>query len=217
MAARSPAPSAEDSKLGKDLKMKYAILGSGAIGSALARRFVASGIEVSLANTKGPESLAGLAGELGPQVKPVTATQALRAEMVILAIPFDAVPDAVKGVEWGGRIVVDATNAIDFPAFTPRNLQGRLSTQVVADAVPGARVVKAFNTLFAAILGADPKVIGGRRVLFVSSDEASARTAVVDLVGRLGFAAVDLGGIAEGGRAQQFGGSVAGKEFIQLG
>jgi predicted dinucleotide-binding enzyme len=197
--------------------MKYAILGSGAIGTALARRFAAKGIDVALANTKGPESLAGLVGELGSTVKPVTAAAALRADMVILAIPFDAVPDAVKGVDWGSRIVVDATNAIDFPAFTPRDLKGRMSTQVVADAVSGARVVKAFNTLFAALLGVDPAVPGGRRVLFVSSDDASARTAVVDLVERLGFAAVDLGGIAEGGRAQQFGGGVAGKEFVQLG
>jgi len=87
----------------------------------------------------------------------------------------------------------------------------------VADAVPGARVVKAFNTLFAVLLGADPAVPGGRRVLFVSGDDASARTAVVDLIERLGFAAVDLGGLAEGGRAQQFGGGASGKEFVQIG
>jgi len=197
--------------------MTRAILGSGAIGTALARRFVAKGIEVSIANSKGPETLTGLVGELGSLAKPVTAAEALLADAVILAIPFDAVPDAVKGVEWGGRIVVDATNAIDFAAFTPRDLKGRLSTQIVADTVRGARVVKAFNTLAAAVLGADPAVPGGRRVLFVSGDDASARTAVVDLIERLGFAAVDLGGIAEGGRAQQFGGGVAGKEFVQVG
>ncbi|HZF30890.1 MAG TPA: NAD(P)-binding domain-containing protein [Gammaproteobacteria bacterium] len=197
--------------------MNYAILGSGAIGTALARRFVANGIEVSLANTRGPDTLAGLVGELGSLIKPLTAAKALRAGMVILAIPFDAVLDAVKGVEWDSRIVVDATNAIDFPAFSPRDLGGRLSTEIVADAVPGARVVKAFNTLRAAILGADPAALGGRRVLFVSSDDRSARLAVVDLAERLGFAAVDLGRIAEGGRAQQFGGGLSGKELVQLG
>ena len=134
-----------------------------------------------------------------------------------MAIPFDAVPAATKGVHWGGRIVVDATNAIDLPAFTPSNLNGRLSTEVVAAAVSGARVVKAFNTLPAAILGADPAALGGRRVLFISGDDASARAAVVDLVERLGFAAIDLGGIAEGGRVQQFGGGIVGKDLIQLG
>ena len=125
--------------------MTYAILGSGAIGTALARRFAAKGIEVSLANTKGPASLTDLVGELGSLVKPVTSAEALLADVVILAIPFDAVPEAVKGVEWGGRIVVDATNAIDFPAFTPRDLKGRLSTQIVAETVSGARVVKSLQ------------------------------------------------------------------------
>ena len=197
--------------------MTYAILGSGAIGSALARRFVASGIEFSIANTKGPESLSGLSGELGPLAKPVTSAQALLADVVILAIPFDAVPKAVAGVAWGNRIVVDATNAIDFPAFTPRDLKGRPSTHVVADAVPNARVVKAFNTLFAPMLGADPAVNGGRRVLFVSGDVASARAPIVDLIERLGFAPVDLGGISAGGLAQQFGGGAAAKDFVQLG
>jgi predicted dinucleotide-binding enzyme len=197
--------------------MTYAILGSGAIGTALARRFVAKGIDVSLANARGPRSLAGLVGELGSKVKPVSAAEALRADIVILAIPFDAVPNATKDADWSGRIVVDATNAIDLPTFAPRDLKGLLSTQVIAGAVPGARVVKAFNTLPAAILGADPAALGGRRVLFVSSDDASARATLVDLVERLGFAAVDLGRIAEGGRAQQFGGGVAGKDFIQLG
>jgi predicted dinucleotide-binding enzyme len=196
--------------------MTYAILGSGAIGTALARRFAAAGIGVSLANTKGPDSLATLTAELGSAINAVTAAEALRADIVMLAIPFDAVPDAVKGVKWHSRIVVDATNAIDLPAFTPRDLRGRLSTQVVADAVPGARVVKAFNTLLAARLGEDPAAPGGRRVLFVSGDDIPARAAVVDLIERLGFAAIDLGGIAEGGRAQQFGGGVAGKELVQL-
>lgn len=197
--------------------MKYAILGSGAIGSALARRFAASGVEVAIANSKGPETLADLASKLGSELKPVIAAEALQADVVILAIPFDAVPNAVKGVKWAGRIVVDATNAIDFPNFVPRDLKGRLSTHIVADAVPGARVVKAFNTLLAATLGADPAAYGGRRALFVSSDDSTARGAIIDLVERLGFAAVDLGAIAEGGRAQQFGGGVSSKEFVQLG
>ena len=148
--------------------MNCAILGSGAIGTALARRFVAKSIDITIANTKGPQSLAGLVSELGPIVRPVTVSEALQADVVILAIPFDAVRDAVKDVEWERRIVVDATNAIDFAAFSPRDLKGRLSTQIVADAVPGARVVKAFNTLAATILGADPVAHGGRRVLFGS-------------------------------------------------
>lgn len=196
--------------------MKFAILGAGAIGTALARRFVASGIAVSIASTRDPANLSAQMESLGSLVTPVTSAQALLADVVILAIPFDAVSAAVKGVAWGNRIVVDATNAIDMPGFTPRNLDGRPSSHVVAEAVPGARLVKAFNTLFAVLLEAEPKTLGGRRVLFVSGDDASARATVSELVESLGFAAVDLGSIAEGGRAQQFGGGLAAKEFIRI-
>ncbi len=93
MALPWPPLNVDDNMKGQN--MEYAIMGSGAIGSALARRFVAGKIEVAVANSKGPESLATLVHELGPLVKPVTTAEALRAEVVILAIPFDAVPDAV--------------------------------------------------------------------------------------------------------------------------
>src|SRR5258708_3024972 len=183
----------------------------------IARRFAAGKIEVAVASSRGPESLATLVDELGPLVKPVTTAEALRAEVVILAIPFDAVPDAVNGVGWRGRIVVDATNAVDFPAFKPRDLNGRLSTHIVAAAVPGAGVVKAFNTLPAASLAADPSVPGGRRALFVSGDDAPARGVIVALIERLGFAPLHLCAIAQGGPAHQFAGGVAPKKFILLG
>src|SRR5260370_35340756 len=135
----------------------------------------------------------------------------------MLAIRLDAVPDAVNGVEWRGRIVVDATNAVDLPAFKPRDVNGRLSTHIVAAAVPGAGVVKAFNTLPAASLAADPSVPGGRRALFVSGDDAPARGVIVALIERLGCAAADLGAIAEGGLGGRSGGGVAAKEVVQLG
>ncbi|MHA7066253.1 NADPH-dependent F420 reductase [Azospirillum argentinense] len=130
-------------------------------------------------------------------------------------MPFGAVPDAVRGAaDWTGRIVVDATNAIDFPAFTPKDLGGRLSSEVVADAVPGARVVKAFNTLPAAVLAKDPND-GGRRVLFLSGNDAAAKAAVAGLICRLGFAPIDLGPLAAGGRLQQFGNAVMVHSLIK--
>ena len=121
--------------------MKYSILGSGAIGTALARRFAARRIDVSRANAGGPDSLAALIGEVGSKVLPVSAAEALQAEIVILVIPFDAVADATKGVDWDGRNVVDATNAIDLPSFAPRDLSlasGNLRSTLAA---PG-RMVK---------------------------------------------------------------------------
>lgn len=109
-----------------------------------------------------------MAGKLGNNIKPTSIKDAAKADVIILAVPFGSVSEAVSGIsDWTGRVVIDATNAIDFPAFTPKDLRGRLSTEIVAEAVPGAHVVKAFNTLPAAVLATDPVKDGGNRVVFV--------------------------------------------------
>jgi predicted dinucleotide-binding enzyme len=198
--------------------MTYAIIGSGAIGSALARQFARSNIDVLIANSRGPDSLAGLVAELGSHVTPRSLPEALKADTVILAVPFTAVADAVQGsAQWTGRIVVDATNAIDFPAFTPKDLGGRPSTDIVAEMVPGARVVKAFNTLPAAVLASDPAQDGGRRVLFVSGNDAGANADIAGLIERLGFAPITLGKLNQGGLLQQFGASLAAQNLMKHG
>lgn len=189
--------------------MTYAIIGSGAIGGALATQFARHNIDVLVANSRGAASLADLASTLGPSIRPVSVQQALSADVVILAVPYRAIADVVgPAAGWDGRIVVDATNAIDFPAFTPSDLGGRLSSDIVADLLPGARVVKAFNTLPAAVLAAEPQQDGGRRVVFLSGDHPAANAEVGALIERLGFAAIDLGKVSEGGRLQQFGGAL---------
>src|SRR5713226_2854080 len=105
--------------------MTYSIIGSGAIGSALAGHFASKGIAVSLANNRGPSSLKDIVRKLGSKVKAVTVKEAASADIVILAVPFPAVPDAVSSIsDWRGRIVVDATNAVDLPSFTPTDLGG---------------------------------------------------------------------------------------------
>lgn len=187
--------------------MTYAILGSGAIGQAIAGQFARKGIPVMLANSRGATSLVEQARALGPEVEAVSAAQALAADVLILAVPFVAIPAAVHHAgAWSGRIVVDASNAIDFPAFTPSDLGGRPSSEVVADLLPGARLVKAFNTLPAALLAADPVEPLGRRVLFVSGNHPDANGDVARLIERLGYAVIDLGKLGEGGLLQQFGG-----------
>ncbi len=185
----------------------FSIVGSGAIGGAIVPHFARSGIEALVANQRGKASLKELEKRHAPVVRAVDAAEALLADIVILALPFDAIREATKDVgDWKGRIAVDATNAIDLPAFTPRDLGGRPSSHVLQDSLPGARVVKAFNTLPAEVLASDPSKEGGRRVLFVSGDFDEANRDVATLIERLGFFPVTLGKIAGGGLLQQFGG-----------
>jgi hypothetical protein len=196
--------------------MTYAISGSGAIGTALATQFARNNVDVLVANSRGPASVSDLAGNLGDNIKPVSVEAAAKADVVILAVPFGSVPDAVGGVSnWAGRVVVDATNAIDFPAFTPKDLGGRLSTEIVAEAVPGARVVKAFNTLPAAVLAADPVKDGGHRVVFLSGNDADANKLVADLASSLGLSAINLGSLAQG-QIAQFGGPLMVHNLIKV-
>ncbi|WP_267902272.1 NADPH-dependent F420 reductase [Sinorhizobium meliloti] len=184
----------------------YAIIGAGAIGSALAERFTAAQIPAIIANSRGPASLSSVTDRFGASVKAVELKDALQADVVILAVPYDSIADIVTQVsDWGGRIVVDASNAIDFPAFKPRDLGGRLSTEIVSELVPGAKVVKAFNTLPAAVLAADPDKGTGSRVLFLSGNHSDANRQVAELISSLGFAPVDLGTLAASGPIQQFG------------
>lgn len=186
--------------------MTHAIIGSGAIGTALATHFVRNNMDILIANSRGPASLADLVGRLGRNIRAASVREATSADVVILAIPFGSVPAVLlDAAPWHGRTVIDATNAIDFPAFTPKDLGGRLSTEVVSDLVPGARVVKAFNTIPAAVLASDPEKNGGNRVVFLSGDDAAANADVAGLISRLGFAAVDLGKLSDG-RLAQFGG-----------
>ena len=121
------------------------------------------------------------------------------------------VPQAVEGLDWEGRIVIDPTNDFD-----PSDLDGRTSSEVVADLVAPARLVKAANTLGAAVLGSDPRDAGGQRVIFLSGDDAEARSEVAALFEDAGFFVVDLGGLREGGKMQQVGGPLASHNLIRL-
>jgi len=198
--------------------MTYAIIGSGAIGTALARQFARKNIPVRVANSRGPASIAPLSAELGSAIEPATLEEALTADMVILAVPFAAVGETVAAAgDWQGRVVIDATNAIDFTDFSPAKLGGALSSDIVASQLPGARLVKAFNTLPAAVLAAEPDSDGGRRTIFVSSNDAEATAAAAELIDALGFAPLTLGRIDEGGRLQQFGGALMVHSLIKQG
>jgi predicted dinucleotide-binding enzyme len=121
------------------------------------------------------------------------------------------VPAAVHGIDWDHRIVVDATN--DWAAD---DLDGRTSSEIVSGLVAGARVVKAANTLGAEVLASDPHQAGGQRVIFISGDDAEAKSVVAALFQDAGFAAVDLGDLATGGAMQQIHHPLAGANLIRL-
>jgi 8-hydroxy-5-deazaflavin:NADPH oxidoreductase len=182
---------------------RYAIVGSGNIGAALARLFARAGIEVSIANTRGPESLRRLTETLGSGVHAVALEDALESDVILMAIPFPAVGQFGKSLpDWTGKTIVDTTNA----HYTPNAaeiLQGRLSSQYAAEQLPGAAIVKAFNQLPANVLAAELDPDLGRRVIFIATDTPGAGDRISDLVGDLGLAAVQLGRIDEGGRLIQ--------------
>ena len=184
--------------------MTYAIIGFGAVGQALAQTFARKGVAVMVASRRPPEALAPRAREVGPTVVPASLQDALAADIVLLAVPFPEHREVAKArPSWQGKIVVDVTNAFGVPVA---ELDGLSSSAVVARGLPGARLVKGFNHLAAKTLGADPNVKGGRRVVFLSSDDEGAVPPVKALAEELGFAPVWLGKLAEGGALVQASG-----------
>lgn len=197
--------------------MTISIIGTGAIGSAIARLLVNAGLPVSIANSRGPQSLTELANELGPLARPVTAQEASRADLVFLAVNWSKLPEAVRDLgPWDGRIVVDTNNPIEAPLFQPVDLHGVPSSQVVAQMLPGAHVVKAFNHLLAALLS-DPAAEGGKRVLFYSGEHAASKERVAALIADLGFYGIDLGGVQQGLLAQFPGGPLPALNLVKHG
>jgi 8-hydroxy-5-deazaflavin:NADPH oxidoreductase len=199
--------------------MTIGIIGSGAIGTAFARTLSRAGVEATISNSRGPESLKDLVRELGPSIKAGTREDAARADIVFVAVNWTTLRAAMTDLpDWKGRIVIDANNPIEAPLFKPADLGGRASSAVFSDLAPGARVVKAFNHLRAELLASDPRSDGGRRVLFYSGDDTAAKGEIAALIERLGFAGIDLGSLAVGGKLAQFpGGPLPNQNLIKIG
>ena len=192
-------------------RSRVGIIGAGRIGQAMARTALRAGRSVAIANSRGPESLTSMVSALGDGVWATTVQQAAAARIVVIAVPWPRVQQALEGLEWSGQIVIDATND-----FEPSDLNGSTSSEVVADLVRGARVVKAANTLAAAVLGSDPQEAGGRRVIFLSGDDVDAKAEVISLFEDAGFFTIDLGALITGGAMQQLGAPLAGVNLVRL-
>jgi len=199
--------------------MTIGIIGSGAIGTAFARTLARAGLEATISNSRGADSLEGLVREIGPSIKAGSREEAARADIVFVAVNWTKLPAAGAGLpDWKGRIVIDANNPIEAPLFKPADLGGRVSSEVFADLVPGARVVKAFNHLRAELLATDPRSDGGRRVLFYSGDDITAKAEVASLIEQIGFVGIDLGSLAVGGKLAQFpGGPLPNLNLVKIG
>ena len=181
--------------------MSYAIVGFGAVGQALARAFARKNIDVTVASRRPPEVLAPQARAIGPTVVAKSLRNAVEADTIILAVPFGEHSEVAKALpSWEGKTVIDATNAFGVPV---EDLDGLPSSAIIAKAFPGAKFVKGFNHLPAGVLAEDPAITGGRRVVFLSSDDESATATVAALAVQLGYAPVSLGKIAEGGQLVQ--------------
>ena len=200
--------------------VEIGILGAGNIGQAFARHLVKAGHLVQLANRHGPASLKGLVGELGSNARAATPLELATLKIVLVAIPWTELSEAMSELSpWDGRIVIDANNHIlgfDGKQFQLADLHGKTSSELFSEMVPGARVVKALNTLSAEVLSQEPRVGKGRRVVFVSGDETASKKTVSDLLENVGFSPVDLGTLAVGGRLQQAGAPLSGLNLVSI-
>ena len=214
--------------------MSIGIIGAGALGSNVARLLAKSGVSATIANSRGPESLAGLVRELGPSIKAGTAREAASADIVLVAVRWVDLEKALGGLPaWTGRVVIDGTNPVDFlvpGSPDTRDLNNPLaaygikaidlgdkhSSEVFRGFVPGARVVKAFNHLDVKVLP-EPAISDGQRVLFYSGDDAEAKAEVRQIIERTGYFPVDLGGLNMGGPLAGLPfGSLAAINFVKV-
>jgi predicted dinucleotide-binding enzyme len=201
------------------MKKSFGIIGAGNIGQTVAHHLINAGHPVILSNSRGSESLDQVVRSLGTGASAGSLKDAVKADIIVLALPWTEVPTLTGLTDWANRIVIDATNHfISYsPDFKVADLGGRSSSEVVAEQLPGAHIVKAFNTLYFKILGANPQEAGGRRVLFISGDDATSKTEVAEIIESLGFAVIDLGNLADGSKLQQAKGALATLNLIKLG
>jgi 8-hydroxy-5-deazaflavin:NADPH oxidoreductase len=196
------------------------IIGAGAIAQAVARHALNVGHKVTLSNSRGPETLEALVHELGPGASAGSVAEAAQADAVLLAVPWPHIPQALSDLPpWGGRILIDATNHFltGPPEMKVADLGEQTGSEFVAGLAPGAHVVKAFNTLYAQQIAADPRQDAGRRVLFLAGDDAAATAAFVEWADGLGFAPVNVGDLRTGGRLMQLGGSLSALPLLKQG
>ncbi|GHH42897.1 NADP oxidoreductase [Lentzea cavernae] len=196
--------------------MNFGTIGAGTVAQAIAAHLVAAGHEVTLSNSRGPDTLLDVVARLGPLARAGTVEEAAAADVVFLAVTWPQVGDALSGLSsWDGRILVDTTNS-GFAPPAVEDLGVETSSEFVAQRAPGARVVKAFNTLYAQYIAADPRHAEGRQLLFHAGDDDAAKADFRAVFDDIGFAPVDAGSLREGGRLMQLGAVLSALHAVKL-
>jgi len=195
---------------------KVGIIGAGALGKAIAIHLSRCCIRCLICNSREPTTLEAVVRAIGPNVQASTFEEAVAPEIVVIAVPWRQVPEILEHMpNWEGRIIIDATHPPLSTNARDGEPGGAAASERIARLAPGAHVVMAFNTLPAEVLAQAPQDAGGRRVLFYSGDHARAKRKVAALIARLGFSAIDLGSLADGGRLQQSPGALAMLNLVQ--
>jgi len=188
--------------------MKIGIIGAGNIGGNAAKLFAKAGHEIAIANSRSPETLADLIEEIGGNAKAVTAEDAANfGEIVFVSIPLGKI-SKLPTDGFDGKIVIDSNNY--YPdrdgQIAELDSDEKTSSELLAEHLKGAKIVKAFNTIWFEHLktqGNTELPIEQRRVIFVAGDDKAAKKNVADLIEEIGFAAYDTGSLREGGKNQQ--------------
>jgi predicted dinucleotide-binding enzyme len=200
--------------------MEIGTIGAGDFAQAFAKRALKAGHKVKLSNSRGPKSLREIVKRLGPGAMAATKESAAACEIVVLAVPWDNVSETLAGLpKWKNQILIDGTNPFHGKSgnFRPANVGNLSTSQLVAALAPGARVVKALNSMTVPNLEADPVVNGARRVAFISADDDDAKKRVQTLLEGFGYSVIDLGNLRDGGLIQQAGGPLAGRNLFEEG
>jgi predicted dinucleotide-binding enzyme len=201
--------------------MRIGFIGAGTVTRTFGRHLINAGHEIIVSNSRGRETLAGFVAEFGPGAKAGTKTQAAESDVAILATNWVKVPEALKDIDWHGRILIDATNAhmdpkpdISLEGVKRSNaaLKGRTSSEMVAEWAPGARLVKSISTMPMAWIQ-DFSSHKPKTVIFTSGDDSEAKKIVIDLIDSIGFVAIDLGSLAQGGAMHQVGAPLSGLDL----
>jgi 8-hydroxy-5-deazaflavin:NADPH oxidoreductase len=192
-------------------------IGAGTVAQTIAHLALAAGHTVILSNSRGPESLTELVGRLGANASAGTVAEAARADIVILAVGWDQVPGALQGLaDLDGRIVIDATNQWHHGPGSEVDLGDQTGSEYIATLMPGARVVKAFNTVFMSVVAKSAHRSDGRLVIFLAGDDTDAKATVSMLIDSLELAPVDLGTLRQGGRLMQVGGPLIALHVVKI-